>query len=113
MKHLVRSVLFAAALAAPQAFAAGARLGRLHDELGGQKLLDLLQDVALHLQSHVVHVVIQAVVHDRVLEHQHDVPLELSRVPYQTGLNALFYGGKVHGPVGGAQRAGRRDVAWQ
>lgn len=98
VKHLVSGVLFAGALTAPQAFGADARLRRLHDELRGQKLLDLLQDVALHLQGHVVDVVVQAVVHDCVLEHQHDVPLELGRGPDEADLNVLLDGGQVHGP---------------
>lgn len=98
VKHLVSRVLFACALTAPQTLGADARLCSLHDELRGQELLDLLQDVALHLQGHVVHVVVQAVVHDGVLKHQHDVPLELSGGPDQTGLDVLFYGGQVHRP---------------
>lgn len=99
VKHLVSRVLFACVVTAPQAFGADATLRCFHDELGGQKLLDLLQDVTLHLQGHVVHVVIQAVVHDRVLKHQHDVPLELGGGPRRTGLDVLFYGSEVHGPV--------------
>lgn len=104
VKHLVSRVLFACALTTPQAFGADARFWRLHDELRGQKLLDLLQHVPLHLQSHVVHVMVQAVVHDRVLKHQHDVSLELSCGANQAGLNVLFDGGQVHGPDGAKSR---------
>lgn len=109
VKHLVSRVLFACALTAPQALGADTRLWCLHDELRGEKLLDLLHDVALHLQGHVVHVVIHAVVHDRVLKHQHDVPLELCGGPYQTHLDVLFYGGQVHGPVGVRSKEGSEE----
>lgn len=57
----------------------------------------------------MVHVMIHAVVHDRVLKHQHDVPLELGGGPYQTHLDVLFYGGQVHGPVGVKSKEGSEE----
>lgn len=40
--------------------------------------LDLLQDFPLHLHRHVVYVMIRVIVHHGILEHQHQIPLELS-----------------------------------
>lgn len=96
---LVRRVLFASALSASQALGADSRLRGLHDELRGQELLDLFQNIPLHLQGHVEHVVVRAVVHDSILKHQHDVPLELGRSADQTRLYVLFNGGQVHGSM--------------
>lgn len=39
--------------------------------------LNLLQDFSLHLHSHMVHMMIRIIVHHSILEHQHQVPLEL------------------------------------
>lgn len=54
--------------------------------------LDLLQDISLHLHSHVVHIMVRAVVHNCVLKHQHNITLELSCGSYQPILNVLFDG---------------------
>lgn len=67
------------AFPAAEALGGDGALGGLHDELRGQELLHILQHVALHLQCHVVDVVVRRVVHDGILEHQHDVALELGR----------------------------------
>lgn len=45
--------------------------------------LHLLQDLTLHLHGHMVDVMVRVVVHHSILEHQHQVPLELSH-----GVNA-------------------------
>lgn len=55
--------------------------------------LDLLQDISLHLHSHVVHIVVRAVVHHCILKHQHNIPLELGCGSDQPVLNVLFDGG--------------------
>lgn len=39
--------------------------------------LNLLQYFSLHLHSHMVHMMIRVIVHHSILEHQHQVPLEL------------------------------------
>lgn len=64
----------------------------------------MLQDVALHLQRHVVHVMVRRVVHDGILKHQHDVALELSGGTDNTGLDVLLYGRQVHGSAARKQQ---------
>ena len=54
--------------------------------------LDLLQDISLHLHSHVVDIMVRAVVHHRILKHQHNIPLELGCGSDQPVLNVLFDG---------------------
>lgn len=91
--HLLsRLSWFTVSLSPSEALGRDGALRRLHDELRGQELLHVFQDVTLHLQRHVVHVVVRRVVHDGVLKHQHDVSLELSRGADHTGLYVLLYG---------------------
>lgn len=61
--------------------------------------LDLLQDISLHLHSHVVHIMVRAVVHHCILKHQHNIPLELGCGSDQPVLNVLFDGRQIHWPV--------------
>lgn len=104
MSHLVVRVLFTVGLSPTQALGADARFRRLHNELSGQELLDLLQDITLHLQGHVVDVVVRAVVHDCILKHEHDVSLELGCRADLPRLDVLLDRRQVHGPDRGDRR---------
>ena len=61
--------------------------------------LNLLQYIIIHINSHPVHIMIGAVVHNGVGEHEHHVVLELCCSSYGAVLNMPFYCTQVFGPV--------------
>jgi len=52
--------------------------------------LYVCHDVAVHLDGHLVNVVLNAVVHHRVDKHEHHVALELGRRADQSTVNVLL-----------------------
>lgn len=73
----------------------------LRAEQGLAQHLHLLQHLAAHLQRHAVHVVVGGVIHDGVLEHEHQAALELRQGADVALGQAPLDAGQVHGPAGG------------
>ena len=56
-------------------------------------------DITIHLDSHLVNIVLDVVVHHRINEHQHHVALKLGRRTDRSAVDVLLDCRQVHRPV--------------
>ena len=66
-------------------------------------------DIIIHLLGHAVDIVVGAVVHDGIGEHEHHVTLELGRCANRPVFNVLLNGHHVHWSA--AAKKGHRYAA--
>lgn len=65
---------------------------------GSSKYLDLLQNISLHLYCHVIDIMIRAIIHYSILEHQHNVTLKFSCAADQSIFNVFLNSWQIHWP---------------
>ena len=62
------------------------------------KYLDLLQNISLHFYCHMIDIVVWAIIHHSILEHQHNVTLKFSCAADQSVFNVFLNSWQIHRP---------------